>query len=125
SVEDSLARLVRANGWPSEVFGSAEEFLGRLPHAGPCCAVVDVALPGLSGLELQRRLAAQPDMPIVFVSGREDAAMIVQAMKAGAVEFLVKPFTDERLTNAVAEAIERSRVAMQADFEGRALKNCY
>ena len=125
SVRDSLARLVRASGWQSEVFGSAEGFLGRPPHTGPCCVLVDATLPGLSGLELQRRLAIRLDMPIIFITRHEDGAMIVRAMKAGAIDFLIKPFTDDRVMSAVREAIERSRIAVRADSERRALTDCY
>jgi len=124
-VRHSLAQMLRAGGWQSEGFASGEEFLGRPPHSGPCCVVVDAALPGLTGLELQRQLATRSDMPIIFVAGNEDAAMIVQAMIAGAIEFLIKPFSDELLLNGVRDAIERSRVALQLDSELRALRDCY
>src|SRR5262249_24004403 len=100
-------------------------FFGRPPHSGPCCVVVDVTLPGLSGLELQRRLAMRPNVPIIFVTSRKDAATIVQAMKAGAVEFLVKPFRGELLVNAVHDAIKRSRIALHVDPELRALRHAY
>jgi FixJ family two-component response regulator len=90
----------------------------------PSCLVLDVSLPGLDGLELQQQLADRSDMPIVFITGHGDVPMSVRAMKAGAVEFLTKPFNDEVLLEAVQGAIERSRVALRVDSEIRALRNC-
>src|SRR5882672_10356137 len=93
SVRESLELLIRAAGWQPETFASAQEFLSRPRPTLPCCLVLDVTLPGLSGLELQQRLAERTDMPIIFITGHGDVPMTVQAMKAGAAEFLTKPFT--------------------------------
>jgi len=125
SVRESLKRLVRTAGWQPETFASAEEFLSAPRDAGPCCVVLDVTLPGLSGLELQRRLADRTDMPIIFISGYQDVPMTVQAMKAGAVEFLMKPFKDDVLLNAIRQAIERSRAALRCVSEMRLLRSRY
>jgi FixJ family two-component response regulator len=125
SVRESLEPLIRTEGWQPETFASAQEFLSR-PRAGvPCCLVLDVTLPGLSGLELQQQLAERTDLPIVFITGHGDVPMSVQAMKAGAVEFLTKPFKDDVLLAAIRGGIERSRVALRRDSEMRALKNCH
>ena len=96
SVRESLELLIRAAGWQPETFASALEFLSRPRPTVPCCLVLDVTLPGLSGLELQQQLAERTDMPIIFITGHGDVPMTVQAMKAGAVEFLTKPFTRRR-----------------------------
>ena len=90
------------------------------------CLVIDVSLPGLNGLDLQKRVAVErPDMPIIFITGYGDVPTTVQAMKAGAVEFLTKPFSDDALLNAIRQAIERSRVALGNEAEKQALRNCY
>ena len=88
----------------------------------PCCLVLDVTLPGLSGLELQKQLAERTDMPIIFITGHGDVPMTVQAMKAGAVEFLTKPFKDDVLLDAIRGAIDRSRAALRLDSEMRAVE---
>jgi FixJ family two-component response regulator len=108
-----------------ETFGSAPEFLSRPRATVPCCLVLDVTLPGLNGLELQEQLAERTEMPIIFITGHGDVPMTVQAMKAGAVELLTKPFKDDRLLDAILDAIERSRAALSRDSELRALRNCY
>ena len=109
SVRESLEALVRCAGWEPETFVSAQEFLSRAPALVPSCLVLDVSLPGLNGLDLQKRIAADRiDMPIIFITGHGDVPMTVQAMKAGAVEFLMKPFSDEALLSAIRHAIERS-----------------
>ena len=125
SVRESLDLLIRNAGWQPRMFTSAQEFLSRPHPAVPCCLVLDVTLPGLNGLELQRQLAGRSDMPIIFITGHGDIPMTVQAMKAGAVEFLTKPFKDDVLLNAIGGAIERSRAALRLDGELRALRNCY
>ena len=90
------------------------------------CLILDVSLPGLNGLDLQKRVAAdRPDMPIIFITGHGDVPMTVRAMKAGAVEFLTKPFDDEVLLNSIRNAIERSRIAVGLENENRALRICY
>ena len=91
----------------------------------PCCLVLDVTLPGLNGLELQQQLAERTDMPIIFITGHGDVPMSVRAMKAGAVEFLTKPFRDDVLLDAIHSAIERSRAALRLDLELRAWRGCY
>jgi len=125
SVRESLELLIRAAGWQPETFASALEFQSRPRPTVPCCLVLDVTLPGLSGLELQQRLVERTDMPIIFITGHGDVPMSVQAMKAGAIEFLTKPFKDDVLLDAIRSAIERSRAALRLDSEMRALRNCY
>ena len=125
SVRESLELLIKSAGWQPQTFVSAQEFLSRPHPPVPCCLVLDVTLPGLSGLELQKQLAERADMPIIFITGYGDVPMTVQAMKAGAVEFLTKPFKDDVLLNAIRGAIERSRAALRLDAEIRALRNCY
>ena len=125
SVRESLELLIGTGGWQSESFASAQEVLSRPRATGPCCLVLDVTLPGLNGLELQQQLADRTDMPIIFITGHGDVPMSVQAMKAGAVEFLTKPFKDDVLLNAIRSAIERSRTALHQDSELRVLRDCY
>src|SRR5262245_6689247 len=125
SVRESLELLIRTAGWEPESFASAEEFLCHPRSVVPCCVIVDLTLPGLSGLELQRELTGRPDMPIIFVTGHADVAMTVQAMKAGAFEFLTKPLRTDVLLRSVHDAIDRSRAVLQVDAEVRALANCY
>ena len=125
SVRESLELLIGTGGWRSETFASAQAFLSRPRATVPCCLVLDVTLPGLNGLELQQRLAERTDMPIIFITGHGDVPMSVQAMKAGAVEFLTKPFKDDVLLEAIHGAIERSRAALRLDSEIRALRTCY
>jgi FixJ family two-component response regulator len=125
SVRESLELLIESAGWQPETFASAQEFLFRPRPTVPCCLVLDLTLPGLSGLELQEQLAERKEMPIIFITGHGDVPMTVQAMKAGAVEFLTKPFKDDVLLGAIRGAIERSRVALRLDVEMRALKHCY
>src|SRR5277367_889564 len=109
SVRESLESLIRFEGWQPEIFASAQEFLARPRVLAPGCLVLDVNLPDLNGLELQKRIAAdQNEMPIIFVTGCGDVPMTVRAMKAGAVEFLTKPFNDEVLLSAMRHAIARS-----------------
>ena len=125
SVRESLEMLIQAAGWQPETFASAEEFLSR-PRAGvPCCLVLDVELPGLSGLELQERLGERFDMPIIFISGHGDVPTAVQAVKAGAVGFLTKPFNDDLLLNEIRGALDRSSTARRHDAEIRLLQDCY
>ena len=124
SVRESLELLIRTAGWRPETFASAQEFLSHPHPAVPCCLVLDVTLPGLSGLELQEQLADRTDMPIIFITGHGDVPMTVQAMKAGAVEFLTKPFGDAVLLDAIRAAIERSRTALREVSEMQALRRC-
>ncbi len=125
SVRESLELLIETAGWKPAVFASAQAFLARPRVAVPSCLVLDVTLPGLNGLELQQRLADRADMPIIFITGYGDVPMTVRAMKAGAVEFLTKPFRDDVLLNAIRGAIERSRAALRLDSEMRTLRTCY
>ncbi len=125
SVRESLELLISSAGWQPETFASAQEFLSRPNPSVPSCLVLDVTLPGLSGLELQERLADRADMPIIFITGYGDVPMTVRAMKAGAVEFLEKPFRDDVLLNAIRGAIERSRAALRREAEMRDLRVCY
>ena len=126
SVRESLELLIGSAGWRPETCASAQEFLARPRALVPSCLVLDVSLPGLNGLDLQRRVAAErPDMPIIFITGHGDVPMTVRAMKAGAVEFLTKPFGDEVLLGAIRHAIERSRAALDREAELRALQDCY
>jgi FixJ family two-component response regulator len=123
SVRESLADLIRISGWRIEVFGSALEFLER-PHASvPSCVVLDLRLPDLSGLELQRRIVAdRSEMPIIFLTGYSDVPIAVQAMKAGAIEFFMKPFDDEKLLTAIDRALEASRSRLDHEAELLALR---
>ena len=125
SVRESLELLIRTAGWQPETFASAPAFLARPRPAVPCCLVLDVTLPGLSGLELQQRLVERTDMPIIFITGHGDVPMSVQAMKAGAVEFLTKPFTNDVLLDAIGGAIKRSRTAVRQEAELRVLRSAY
>jgi FixJ family two-component response regulator len=126
SVRESLELLIRCEGWQPETFCSGQEFLARPRVRVPSCLVLDFSLPGLNGLELQKRIAAErPDMPIIFITGYRDVPMTVQAMKAGAVEFLTKPFGEDALLTAIRAALERSRVALGREAEMRVLRDRY
>lgn len=126
SVRESLGKLIRCEGWRSETFASAAQFLARPRIGVPCCLILDLALQELGGLELQKRLAVErPEMPIVFVTGYGDVPTTVLAMKAGAVEFLTKPFDSDLLLNAVREGLERSRATLDREMEMRDLRNRY
>ena len=125
SVRESLELLIASAGWQPETFVSAQDFLLRPRPTVPCCLILDVTLPGLSGLELQPQLAERTDMPIIFITGHGDVPMSVRAMKAGAVEFLTKPFEHQVLLDAIRGAIEGSRAALRRDAEVQALRHCY
>jgi FixJ family two-component response regulator len=126
SVRESLELLIRHAGWRPELFASAREFLLRAPVLVPNCLILDVNLPDLSGLDLQKSIAAdRTAMPIIFISGYGDVPMTVQAMKAGAVEFLTKPLNDELLLGALQNAIGRSHAALVRDTKMRELQSCY
>jgi len=123
SVRESLELLIRCEGWQPETFSSGQEFLSRPRALVPSCLVLDFSLPGLNGLELQERIAVErTDMPIIFITGYRDVPMTVQAMKAGAVEFLTKPFGEDALLSAIRAALERSRVALSQEAEMRVLR---
>jgi FixJ family two-component response regulator len=126
SVRESLEPLIRFAGWQPETFASAQEFLSRPRVVAPSCLVLDVTLPDLNGLDLQKRVGIDRiDMPIIFITGYGDVPMTVQAMKAGAVEFLTKPFSDDVLLSAIRDALERSRATLRQEAETRALRDCY
>ncbi len=125
SVRESLELLILSVGWQPETFASAEDFLACSPIEGPSCLILDVALPNLSGLDLQKRILDRTDMPIIFITGYGDVPTTVQAMKAGAVEFLTKPLADDVLENAMRKAIERSRTSLAHKAELRALRECH
>ena len=125
SVREALEALISLEGWQPETFASAAAFLSRPRVAVPSCLVLDVSLPDLNGLDLQKRLAGRNDMPIIFITGYGDVPMTVQAMKAGAVEFLTKPFSDEVLLAAIRQAIERSRAALDQEEATKALRERY
>lgn len=126
SVREALAGLFRSAGWTAEVFASAREFLARPPAAAPSCLVLDLQLPDLSGLDLQRQMAERrSDMPIVFISGHGDIPTSVKAMKAGAVEFLTKPLVEGDVLESVRQAIARDRAAREEQAEIDVLKARY
>jgi FixJ family two-component response regulator len=126
SVRESLELLIRTAGWQAELFESAREFLSSLKVNAPSCLVLDVKLPGLNGLDLQKQVAAdRVDMPIIFISGYGDVPSTVQAMKAGAVEFLTKPFSEDVLLNAIQQALERSRKLLDERAALQNLRNRY
>jgi len=125
SVRESLELLLKSDGWRCETFALAQEFLSRPRATVPCCLILDVALPGLNGLELQRQLADRSEMPIIFITGHGDIPMSVQAMKAGAVEFLTKPLEHNVVLDAIRGAIERSRVALRQAAEIQAIRDSY
>jgi FixJ family two-component response regulator len=126
SVRESLESLIRSAGWRSGTFQSAQEFLAHDRVHVPSCLILDVSLPGLNGLDLQKRIASDRiDMPIIFITGHGNIPMSVQAMKAGAVEFLTKPFGDEVLLTSIRNAIERSRTTLGREAEIRTLQDRY
>jgi FixJ family two-component response regulator len=126
SVRESLELLIVNAGWRPELFASAQEFLQRSRAVVPSCLVLDITLPGLNGLDLQKRVAHErTNMPIIFITGHGDVPMTVQAMKAGAVEFLTKPFSDEVLLSAIREALERSRIVLSKEAQMQSLRDRY
>ena len=125
SVRESLESLIRVAGWRPEVFASAREFLAYPRTNAPGCLVLDVSLPDLSGLELQRDVADRLDLPIIFITGYGDIPMTVRAMKAGAAEFLTKPFDDGVLLGAVKQAIERSERTLRRDAATQTVRKCH
>jgi FixJ family two-component response regulator len=120
SIRKALARLMRSVGLNVETFGSAAEFLAHGPHPGPACLILDVRMPGLSGLDLQKELAESGStLSVIFMTGHGTIPMSVQAMKAGAVEFLEKPFDDQTLIDAIHEALKKNQQARQKKAELR------
>jgi FixJ family two-component response regulator len=125
-VRESLVSLLRSVGLQVRALASVPEFLQHGRPDGPACLVLDIRLPGRSGLDLQRELTESSiRVPIIFITGYGDVPTTVQAMKAGAVEFLTKPFSDDALLNALRQAVERSRVALGYEAEMQALRDCY
>jgi FixJ family two-component response regulator len=125
SVRESLELLVAEAGWRPELFASAQEFLARPRSTQPGCLVLDLSLPDLNGLELQERIADRTNLPIIFITGHGDIPSTVRAMKAGAVEFLTKPFGPEVLLTAIRGAIERSRASLDDQADLQTLRSCY
>ena len=125
SVRESLELLFEAAGWRARMFTTAEEFLAHPREPVASCLVLDVGLPELNGLELQQRVAGHPDLPIIFITGRGDIPMSVKAIKAGAVEFLTKPFAPDILLSAVRNALEHSRASLAQSAELRTLRDRY
>ena len=126
SVRESLEPLIRFEGWQPEAFASAREFLARKPAEVPNCLILDVELPGLNGLDLQERIAAERrEMPILFLTGHADIPRTVRAMKAGAAEFLTKPFHDDVLLSAIRRALNRSGRALERRAQERSLRERY
>jgi FixJ family two-component response regulator len=126
SVRESLELRIEAEGWRPETFASAQEFLARPRPLVPSCLVLDVALPDVNGLDLQKRVAVdRSDMPVIFITGHGDVPITVQAMKAGAIEFLTKPFRDDVLVSAIRHALERSQRALAREAKIKALRESY
>jgi FixJ family two-component response regulator len=126
SVRESLELLIRNENWNPQPFASAQDFLNHPRIFGPSCLVLDLSLPGLNGLELQKHLAAHGiDMPIIFITGYGDIPKTVQAMKAGALEFLTKPLDNDTLVSAIRKALDRSRLAIAQDAEMQVLRDRY
>jgi len=126
SVRRGLQRLVRSAGWKAEAFASAQEFLARSRAESPNCVLLDLQLPGLSGLDLQKRMAEVGlEIPIVFLTGHGNIPASVQAMKAGAVQFLTKPVDEQELLHAIEEAVERDQRARKQHIEMSELRGRY
>ena len=126
SIRESLEALLHKAGWCVETFDSALKFLARPPVAVPNCLVLDIALPGLNGLDLQKRMVIErPGMPIIFITGQGDIPMTVQAMKTGAIEFLTKPYKGEVLLQSIKSAVERSKALLGREEETQILKARY
>jgi len=126
SIRRSIQGLLKSVGLRSEAFNSPQEFTARRAADGPSCLVLDVRLPGLSGLDFQRQLAdAGVQIPIIFITAHGDIPMSVKAMKSGAVEFLTKPFHDQDLLDAVQQALERDHTRRQQQSEVAKLRKCY
>ncbi|MCE9657540.1 MAG: response regulator [Burkholderiales bacterium] len=125
SVRESLGLLIESAGWRPELFACGSEFLERPRVVAPSCLVLDVMLPDLNGCDLQALLADRADMPIIFISGHNDVATTVRAMKAGAAEFFPKPFADDAVLAAIGKAIDRSCKALADEAATRSLRDSY
>jgi FixJ family two-component response regulator len=126
SVRESIEALIGVEGWQAQTFPSARDFLSYPRAQAPSCLILDVSLPDLNGLDLQERIAGERvDMPIIFITGYGDIPMTVRAMKAGAAEFLTKPFSEDALLSAVRNAIDRSEAALRGEAELQTLRDCH
>jgi FixJ family two-component response regulator len=126
SVRESLEALISTEGWRAECFASARDFLERPRARTPSCLILDVNLPDFNGLDLQMQIAGERlDMPIIFITGYGDIPMTVRAMKAGAVEFLTKPFAEDALLGAIRHAIDSSTAKLRDEAELQTLRDCY
>jgi FixJ family two-component response regulator len=125
SVRESLQSLVRSAGWQAETFASAKDFLARPRVVTPSCLVLDVQLPDLSGLDLQQRVVDRIDLPIIFITGYTDVPITVRAMKAGAIEFLTKPYQSDVVLDAIQNAFERSRAALGRQAKMMSIRDHY
>jgi len=126
SIRESLEALLQKAGWCVETFDSALKFLARPPVVVPNCLILDIALPGLNGLDLQKRMVVErPGMPIIFITGQGDIPMTVQAMKTGAIEFLTKPYKGDVLLQSIKSAVERSKALLGREEEAQILKARY
>ncbi len=126
SVRESLEALIGTEGWRAECFASAQDFLARPPAQTPSCLILDVNLPDLNGLDLQAQMAGERlGMPIIFITGYGDIPMTVRAMKAGAAEFLTKPFAEDALIGAIQQAIDRSAASLREEAELQTLRDRY
>jgi FixJ family two-component response regulator len=126
SVRESLESLIRSEGWQPQTFSSAQHFLSHPRTPVPSCLILDISMPGLNGLELQKLVAVQhPEMPIIFITGHGDVPKTVQAMKAGAVEFLTKPFDYDVLLRAIRQGLDRSQLALSQQDEMKGLWDRY
>jgi len=125
SVRESLELLIRTAGWEPRLFAAAADFLAEPLPAVPSCLVLDMALPDLDGLDVQKRIAGRRGMPVIVITGCGSVPMTVEAMKAGAVEFLTKPFPDTLLLDAIASALQESRRVLERDAEDQELQRCY
>lgn len=122
AVRDLLEKLIRREGWQPQMFATARDFLSRAPAAGPACLVLEVTLPDLDGLDLQQRIGARSDLPIIFMAADSDVPMAVRAMKAGAVDFLTKPLSAYKLLSAIRHALELSELAVRRRAELQTLQ---
>lgn len=125
SIRESLEDLIRLSGWQPETFASAQEFLSRPRAPSPSCLVCDVSLPDLNGLDLQQMVADRVEMPIIFISGHGNISMSVRAIKAGAIDFLTKPYNNEALLTSIRQAIERSKAALRETAKVSTLQDRY
>jgi FixJ family two-component response regulator len=125
SVRESLEMLIRSAGWEPRIFASALEFLSLPRTPAPSCMILDACLPDVDGLHLQQLVADRVELPVIFITAYNDVALSVRAMKAGAIEFLMKPINHDRLLDAIRDALDRSRVALIHEAEVQLLRDRY